>query len=150
MLNRNQNSRKVSIIHEDKFRNILRQLKIIPYGIDLNEEFSEFLSLNDNFCHLIMINKLKISISSIQNCEYFQLFGIEKRNESDVSHAASKFSKLKTFNYSVNKKVENSKFGRLKSVLINSGLNNTLSIVQSSDTDFDKKLMKNVSSLQNK
>ena len=146
MLSLNLNNRKVSIIHADKLRNILRQLKIIPYGEDLNEEFSEFLSLNDNFSNLIVINKLKWSISSIQNCEYFQLFGTEKRNESDVSQAVSKFSKLKTYNYSAIKFDENSKIGRLKSVLVNPGLsNNSHVIVPSLNTNFDNHFKKNVS-----
>ena len=52
---------QVSIIHVNKLRDILRNAGIIPFGEDILEEFQEFLSLNDEFDELIMINKFKKS-----------------------------------------------------------------------------------------
>jgi len=43
-------------------REILQDKKIIPYGEELNEEFVDFLSLNDDFDTIIMLNKFRRSL----------------------------------------------------------------------------------------
>ena len=55
----NQNNHQVDIIQSIKLRDILRNYKIIPFGEDLNEDFTNFISLSDDFWELIFINKFK-------------------------------------------------------------------------------------------
>lgn len=68
----------------DKFRDVLRSSKIIPFGQDLDEDFQEFLSLNDEFENILLISKIKKAIKEISKFEYFKYFGTKRLNEEDV------------------------------------------------------------------
>lgn len=49
-----------------KLRDLLRNYGIIPFGEDLDEDFQDFLSLNDEFEDILLISKLKKSIKEIR------------------------------------------------------------------------------------
>jgi len=57
-----QKQHNIQVISDLKMREILQDKKIIPYGEELNEEFVDFLSLNDDFDTIIMLNKFRRSL----------------------------------------------------------------------------------------
>ena len=67
-----------------KLRDLLRNYGIIPFGEDLDEDFQDFLSLNDEFEDILLISKLKKSIKEIRKWKYFQYFGTIRRDENDI------------------------------------------------------------------
>ena len=85
---------QIQVISEQKLRDVLREIEVIRFGEDLDEEFTDFLSLNDEFSDLIMVSKLKRSLKDIKNCDYFNYFGINRRNEEDVDSGPRKSSKV--------------------------------------------------------
>lgn len=133
---------KIQVINDQKFRDVLRLVEIIPFGEDLNEEVSDFLAINDDFEDLLMINKLKRSLKDIKNSPFFQYFGTRRKrgwlnniekNEEDVgdlktpkmirsvtwkkSKVVSKQDSLKSTIEEKNKVFKNEDIGRLDNLL---------------------------------
>ena len=84
----------IEVIHVDHFRDLLRKISIVPFGEELDDDFKEFLELNEEYDHLIMVKKLKKSLKAISKNEYFQSFGTKKKWEEDVWGPTRKTSKI--------------------------------------------------------
>jgi hypothetical protein len=69
----------IQVIEATKMRDILRNKDIIGYGEDLNDNFAEFLEVSPEYSNIIMVRKLKKALKDIENCRYFQRFGVDRR-----------------------------------------------------------------------
>ena len=72
----NKKEETLDVIEFIKFRDILRERKIIKNGENLTENLTQFLEISDN---IMMIRKLKKTIKVVKNSNYFKYFGIEKK-----------------------------------------------------------------------
>jgi len=77
-------SEKISVIDHLKFRGILREKGIIPYGEDLDEDFQNLLWLSASREDLLMLRKIKKILNDIRDIKYFKNYGMYFREESMV------------------------------------------------------------------
>ncbi|CAI2365025.1 unnamed protein product [Moneuplotes crassus] len=75
---------KIGVVNHLKFRGILRDKAVIPYGEDLDEELQVLLCLNSNREDLLMLRKMKKILKDIKETLFFNNFGMYFRQESQV------------------------------------------------------------------
>jgi len=99
-------SETVTVINSDNFQSVLRKQGILKRWEDLDEHLQIFLSIpstnfkvtEDYSGEKLMISKLGKCIQDFQKCEFFEYYGYEARNESDVDSEdeADKFNFFET------------------------------------------------------
>ena len=84
----------IEVVNTIQFRDFLRKIGIINFGEELDEEFCDFIVINEEFDHLIMMKKLKKALKDIKNSEYFSYFGTKKRMEIELNTKKKKTSRI--------------------------------------------------------
>lgn len=51
---------------------------------DLDENLQSFLGITPYYCEHLMIRKIKKCVNDFKNCEFFEYYGYEVRNEADI------------------------------------------------------------------
>lgn len=77
-------SELIEIISADRFLKVLRNYGIVKRWEDLDENLQTFLGISQYYCEHLMIRKIRKCINDFNNCEFFEHYGFEFRNEANI------------------------------------------------------------------